>query len=47
MFVDNVVAARWVKAFLAAAQGAGCKAGNGVQLVEAVQEMVLDFMLGH
>ena len=32
--------------FLQAAQAAGCKTANGVQMVEAVQEMMLDFMLG-
>jgi len=47
MFVGDVVAGHGVTPFLQAAQAAGCKTANGVQMVEAVQEMMLDFMLGH
>jgi hypothetical protein len=31
--------------FLKAAQDAGCRTANGDQMVEAVQEIMLDFML--
>jgi shikimate dehydrogenase len=47
MFVGDVVAGHGVTPFLAAANKAGCSTANGVQMVEAVQEMMLDFMLGH
>ena len=47
MFVGDVVAGHGVTPFLAAAKKAGCSTANGVQMVEAVQEMMLDFMLGH
>jgi shikimate dehydrogenase len=46
MFVGDVIAGHGVTPFLQAAQDAGCKTANGVQMVEAVQEMMLDFMLG-
>lgn len=46
MFVGDVIAGHGVTPFLQAAQEAGCKTANGVQMVEAVQEMMLDFMLG-
>jgi shikimate dehydrogenase len=46
MFVGDVIAGHGVTPFLQAAQAAGCKTANGVQMVEAVQEMMLDFMLG-
>jgi len=45
MFVGDVIAGHGVTPFLQAAQAAGCKTANGVQMVEAVQEMMLDFML--
>ena len=45
MFVGDVIAGHGVTPFLRAAQAAGCKTANGVQMVEAVQEMMLDFML--
>jgi shikimate dehydrogenase len=47
MFVGDVIAGHGVTPFLQAAQAAGCKTANGVQMVEAVQEMMLDFMLGN
>lgn len=46
MFVGDVIAGHGVTPLLQAAQAAGCKTANGVQMVEAVQEMMLDFMLG-
>lgn len=45
MFVGDVIAGHGTTPFLQAAQNAGCKTANGVQMVEAVQEMMLDFML--
>jgi len=45
MFVGDVIAGHGVTPFLQAAQAAGCKTANGVQMVEAVQEIMLDFML--
>ena len=46
MFVGDVIAGHGVTPFLQAAQAAGCKTANGDQMVEAVQEVMLDFMLG-
>ncbi|MDR5817125.1 shikimate dehydrogenase [Caballeronia sp. LZ033] len=46
MFVGDVIAGHGVTPLLAAAQAAGCKTANGVQMVEAVQEMMLVFLLG-
>lgn len=46
MFVGDVIAGHGVTPFLKAAQSAGCKTANGVQMVDAVQEMMLDFLLG-
>jgi shikimate dehydrogenase len=46
MFVGDVVAGHGVTALLRAAHEAGCKTANGVQMVEAGQRMMLDFMLG-
>jgi shikimate dehydrogenase len=45
MFVGDVIAGHGVTPFLQAAQAAGCKTANGDQMVEAVQEVMLDFML--
>jgi shikimate dehydrogenase len=45
MFVGDVIAGHGVTPLLAAAQSAGCKTANGAQMVEAVQEMMLDFLL--
>ena len=47
MFVGDVVAGHGTTPFLAAAQKVGCKTASGVQMVEAVQEMMLDFMLAN
>lgn len=46
MFVGDVIAGQGITRLLAAAQSAGCKTANGVQMVDAVQEMMLDFLLG-
>lgn len=45
MFVGEVIAGHGETAFLAAARAAGCRTANGDQMVEAVQELMLDFML--
>jgi len=45
MFVGDVIAGHGTTPLIAAAQKAGCNTANGVQMVEAVQEMMLDFML--
>ena len=45
MFVGDVIAGHGLTRLLAAAQAAGCKTANGDQMVEAVQEVMLDFML--
>jgi shikimate 5-dehydrogenase len=46
MFVGDVIAGHGETPFLSAARAAGCKTANGDHMVEAVQEMMLDFMLG-
>jgi shikimate dehydrogenase len=46
MFVGDVIAGHGVTPLLQAARAAGCKTADGVKMVEAVQEMMLDFMLG-
>jgi shikimate dehydrogenase len=45
MFVGDVIAGHGVTPLLKATQSAGCKTANGVAMVEAVQEMMLDFLL--
>lgn len=45
MFVGDVIAGHGVTPFLQAARAAGCKTANGDQMVEAVQTVMLDFML--
>lgn len=47
MFVGDVIAGHGETSFLSAAHAAGCKTANGDQMVEAVQEMMLDFMLNN
>ncbi len=47
MFVGDVIAGHGTTPFLQAALRAGCKTANGDQMVDAVQEMMLDFMLRH
>jgi shikimate dehydrogenase len=46
MFVGDVIAGHGETPFLQAAHAAGCEAANGDQMVAAVQEMMVDFMLG-
>lgn len=46
MFVGDVIAGHGVTPLLRAARLAGCATADGVQMVAAVQEMMLDFMLG-
>jgi shikimate 5-dehydrogenase len=46
MFVGDVIAGHGETPFLSAARAAGCKTANGDHMVEAVQEMMLDFLLG-
>jgi shikimate dehydrogenase len=45
IFVGDVIAGHGVTPFLQAAQAVGCKTANGDQMVEAVQHVMLDFML--
>jgi len=45
MFVGDVIAGHGVTPLLQAAQAGGCKSANGVQMVDAVQEIMLDFLL--
>jgi shikimate dehydrogenase len=47
MFVGDVIAGHGVTRFIAAAQAAGCKTASGGHMVEAVQELMADFLLGH
>jgi shikimate dehydrogenase len=46
MFVGDVIAGHGLTPFLDAAQAAGCKTANGGNMVEAVQDLMADFMLG-
>ena len=46
MFVGDVIAGHGVTPLLRTARDKGCKTANGDQMVEAVQEMMLNFMLG-
>jgi shikimate dehydrogenase len=46
MFVGDVIAGHGVTPFIEAAQAAGGKTANGGQMVEAVQDLMADFMLG-
>lgn len=46
MFVGDVIAGHGTTPLLAAAQAAGCRTANGAQMVDAVQDMMLDFMFG-
>lgn len=47
MFVGDVIAGHGQTPFLKAAGAVGAKTANGGQMVEAVQEMMLDFMLAN
>jgi shikimate dehydrogenase len=46
MFVGDVIASHGVTRFIAAAQAAGCKTASGGHMVEAVQELMANFLLG-
>ena len=43
---DKGIAGHGLTPFLAAAEAAGCRTANGGQMVEAVQELMVDFMIG-
>lgn len=45
MFVGDVIAGHGTTSFLAAAQAAGCRTASGDNMVEAVQDLMADFML--
>lgn len=45
MFVSDVVDGHGATPLLRAAEAAGCRTADGAQMVEAVQEMMLDFLL--
>jgi shikimate dehydrogenase len=47
MFVGDVIAGHGVTRFIEAAQAAGAKTANGGHMVEAVQDLMADFMLGN
>jgi shikimate dehydrogenase len=47
MFVGDVVAGHGVTPLLSVAQSLGCKTANGVDMVEAVQDMMIKFFLDH
>ena len=47
LFVGDVIAGHGETPFLSVARAAGCKTANGDQMVEAVQEMMLNFLLGN
>jgi shikimate dehydrogenase len=46
MFVGDVIAGHGVTPLIKAAHAAGCKTANGGHMVEAVQDLMADFMLG-
>jgi shikimate dehydrogenase len=45
MFVGDVIAGHGLTPLLRAAQAAGCKTADGDSMVEAVQDLMVDFML--
>ena len=47
MFVGDVIAGHGVTPFVAAAHTAGCRTADGGHMVDAVQELMFDFMLGN
>jgi shikimate dehydrogenase len=47
MFVGDVIAGHGVTPFIKAAQAAGGKTANGGHMVEAVQDLMADFLLGN
>ncbi len=44
-FVGDVIVGHGVTPLLIAAQSAGCETANGVQIIDAVQEIIVDFLL--
>ena len=46
MFVGDVISGHGTTPFIAAAQAAGCRTATGGHMVEAVQDLMADFMLG-
>lgn len=46
MFIGDVIAGHGVTPFIRAAQDAGSNTANGTDMVEAVQELMADFLLG-
>ena len=46
MFVGDVIAGHGTTPFIAAAQAAGCGTATGDHMVEAVQDLMANFMLG-
>jgi shikimate dehydrogenase len=46
MFVGDVIAGHGVTPFIKAARAAGSKTANSGHMVEAVQDLMTDFMLG-
>jgi shikimate dehydrogenase len=46
MFVGDVIAGHGETPFLQTAHAAGCKTSNGGDIVEAAQDVMVDFMLG-
>ena len=47
MYVGDVIAGHGVTPFVQAARDAGCMVATGVDMVEVVQDLMADFMLGH
>lgn len=46
MFVGDVIAGHGTTALVQAARAAGCRTATGTHMVEAVQDLMADFMLG-
>ena len=46
MFAGDVIACHGTAPFIAAAQATGCGTATGEHMVEAVQDLMADFMLG-
>jgi shikimate dehydrogenase len=46
MFVGDVIAGHGLTPFLVTAEARGCRTADGGQMVEAVQELMVDFMAG-
>ena len=47
MFAGDVIAGHGTTPFIAAARAAGCRTATGDHMVEAVQDLMADFMLGN